>query len=211
MKIIGKLSAAAVASLALVSLAHAAAIGPYAGIGLGYSKLETPSITQTNIPGVISTSEDKGGLGGRLFAGYNFNEYLGLEASVNDFANSTYKANSSLLGMNQKLQYSLLSENLVAKAYLPIQNSGVNVYALGGAAYVQSQAKLTSNVPGMSATYKTNAIRPVAGIGVSYDASRNITAGVEASRIFGRGNLKTSNSAIPNADMVSFNISYNFN
>jgi hypothetical protein len=108
--------------------------------------------------------------------------------------------------------------DLVGKAYLPLGQTGFNVYALGGAVLVHSKIKKdvkksnTINVDGIVDGSKTqNKLRPKYGIGASYDIpDTKFTTNVELSRVQGTGNVKKNIKAIPNADMVTFNLAYNF-
>ncbi len=219
MKKITKISATLLASLSLVGLANAATPGAYVGMGLGASTLRTPDSYFFNTSNAAGSSNKRqhGGLGGRLFAGYNVNNYFGLEASYATYANSLYKANTT--GRNASLKYSDDAVSLVGKAYLPLDDSGFNAYVLGGLADVRNQVRYNNNgVPlasGVTAALKTGthnyySIRPVYGIGMSYDLQDHVTTNLEVSRIQGKGNVKKSVSAMPNADMISLNIGYNF-
>lgn len=207
MKKMTKISAV-VASLLVVGVANAATPGAYVGGGLGESILRTPNIGKA--PGV-STSQSRGGLGGRVFAGYNFNTYLGLEAALATYANSTAKA--SALGLNASRKNSLNALSLVGKAYLPIADTGLNAYVLGGLAEVRSQNRISGNaakLAGVKGTTTTTALRPTYGVGMSYALPSNMTTSLELSRIQGKGNMNKSLHATPNADMVSLNLGYNF-
>lgn len=216
-----KISAAIITSLVFAGMANATTPGAYVGVGAGASTLRTPNSYMFNIDNAFnagSTSRQRSGLGGRLFAGYNFNQYFGLEASYATYASSTYKA--SLDGDSASLKYSLNAINLVAKGYLPLGNSGFNAYALAGLADVRNQVRYNNanDIPlanGVTANFKNGTtnyyrIRPVYGVGVGYDLAQHITTNVELSRIQGAGNVKTSASAIPNADMLTLNFGYNF-
>lgn len=205
-----KLGLTVVALAVMSSAAVAANPGTYIGVGAGVSNLQTP--TNYDTTGLSSHSRSIGGFGGRVFAGYNFNNYFGLEAGFADYANSTYKASVTGVG-SEKLTYSLWAANLVAKAYLPISDSGFNVYALGGAAYVNSKVQDTFSgnaIPNINASKTTKKVRPTYGIGAGYDFNANVSTNLELSRIQGTGNLKTSASAIPNANMLTLNVAYNF-
>jgi OOP family OmpA-OmpF porin len=206
----------AVAALALSTSisAFAATTGAYVGLGLGASRLNTPNL-DPEISGLsYSYSQSRGGLGERIFAGYNFNQYIGAELGLANYAQS--KASVSLPGIaSAQVKYNMQALDLVAKAYLPIAQSGFNVYALAGAALVNSKVKGTAQsdiiaeING-SQTVTTRKVRPIVGVGASYDINRNVTTALEYSHIQGTGNLQTSDKAIPNADMISFNVSYNF-
>lgn len=207
----------AVLSLSTVtSLAFAALPGTYVGGGLGYSRLNTfdHDIVTGQGSSLFSQSRDRGGLGERVFAGYNFNEYFGIEGGYAHYAKSSYDASSKSLGMSASSDFYLQDINLVAKGYLPVYE-GVNLYALGGAAYVFSKTDYSTSgatVPGYpaSGSFKTNRLRPTYGVGATYDIPQTqLTAGVEWSRVQGSGNTYSNDHAIPSADMVSFNLAYN--
>ncbi len=204
------ITAAIATSLALATAANAATPGAYAGLGLGASTLRTPNQNLWPAAPGVTSSRDTGGLGGRIFGGYNFNNNFGLEAALATYANSKYK--SSFGNSSQSAKYSLDALSVVAKGYLPFAE-GFNAYVLGGLAEVRSELHIDNvNLPPQMVVNSktTNRIRPVYGVGVSYDVNQHITTNVELSRIQGSGNVKTSTSAIPNADMLSLNLGYNF-
>lgn len=219
MKKIIKYSLAIVSLAALTNVAQAATTGAYLGAGLGYSKLDTPH--EYLITGVMSQfyhqSRQYGGLGGRVFGGYNLNEYVGLEAGVSQYAKSKYE--TRLIGSDFKAskEFTMTTFDLVGKAYLPVGGTGLNVYGLGGVALVHSKiSPSTKNgtmlLTGLDDHSKTqNKLRPKFGVGASYDIPETkLTTNLEWSRIQGTGNTKKSVSAIPNADMVTLNLAYKF-
>ena len=65
-------------------LVNAATPGAYLGAGAGYSALE---------PAADAETLDEGGLGGRVFVGYNFNHYFGLESNYSTFFKTRYVLN----------------------------------------------------------------------------------------------------------------------
>jgi OOP family OmpA-OmpF porin len=208
------LSCIAALSLAATSLTHAAHPGTYAGLGLGWSKQETSRNLElapnANQSGGIGYKTDRDQLGARIFAGYNFNENFGIESGLAQYGKSKYK--QTVGTGNGVLEHKMQAFDVVGKGYLPV-GDGFNVYALGGLALVHAQVK-NSNVSSTDASYsKTqNRVRPIYGIGASYDIPQTqLTTNLEFSRIQGSGNLKTSKSAIPSADMLTLNIAYNFN
>lgn len=221
MKKIAKLCVALLSVVGAAS-AFAAKPGAYAGLGLGLSKQETTNqyLFSSSSPYTTQNqSKTVGGLGGRLFAGYNFNEYAGVEAGFAHYAKSKYRSTlvSGSLSDTTSRDYTMNTVDVVGKAYLPISDSGFNVYALGGAALVHSQSKInvSQGSNGFSVnnvgTKTTNKIRPEIGLGASYDIpNTQLTSNIEFSHIQGSGNLKTSASAIPSANMLTLNLAYNF-
>lgn len=213
-----KMTALVLSLSALTGFAHAAHTGGYAGLGLGASQLDTSKKQLFEKGTEVKTSQNKGGLGGRVFGGYNFNQYVGVETGYSRYAQSKYKA-SSKTG-SSSLNYSMSALDLVGKAYLPLGESNVNVYGLAGAAYVKSTTKYTNgkavlakNVVEPIEGSKTHSkIRPIVGVGTSYNIpDTNVVTNLEFSHIQGSGNVKTSPNAIPSANLMTLNLAYNFN
>ncbi len=211
MKKMTKISAT-IASLLIAGMANAATPGAYIGAGIGGTMLDIPDVTDLS-DAYISISQERKGFGGRLFAGYNFNKYIGLETAYAVYANATIKASIQDLGITISDTYSLSALSLVGKGYLPFGESGFNVYVLGGMAEVMGKERVKASglgVPPISDSQTTYKLRPTYGAGVSYDFTDHVTTNLEVSRIQGEGDMETSSKAIPNADMISFNLSYNF-
>lgn len=221
MKKIATLGVAVLSLSALVSVANAAKPGAYAGLGLGASKQETSNNFIVTGPSgsLFNQTRQIGGLGGRIFGGYNFNRYVGLEAGLAQYAQSKYKSNlnaGSLNLVNATQKYSMSALDVVAKGYLPLGESGFNVYGLGGLALVHSKYEgqvnsILRGVPSGKTSNTQNKIRPIVGLGASYDIPQTqLTTNLEYSHIVGQGNVKTSTKAIPSADLLTLNIAYNF-
>lgn len=212
-----KIGVAIASSFMIVSVANAATSGAYAGIGLGASKINaaSKSMFTNTTTSATSTSTNSGGLGGKIFGGYNFNPYFGLEANFAEYARTTSKMTAGTNSASAKYNMSALS--LVAKGYLPIQQ-GFNVYALGGAAEVFNKVNYSNNSNGaitvnnnLKAGSQTNRkLRPIVGVGASYDVNSQVTTGLEFSRIIGNGNVNTNAKAIPSANMLTLTGAYNF-
>jgi OOP family OmpA-OmpF porin len=200
-----------VLSLSLVSLllantaTYAATEGGYAGLGLGYSKQNTHNSELQN----LGVKEKIGGLGGRIFAGYNFNNYFGIESGIAQYADSTDKYQDII-----KTTYKTRALDVVGKAYLPIADSGFNVYALGGAAVVNTKfnAKIRTEEYTATSAYTTTKIRPIVGVGASYDIPQTpITTNFEFSHIVGKGDASLGETgSIPDSNLFTLNIAYKF-
>ncbi len=205
-----KLSAIVIASLLSIGTAFAATPGGYVGAGIGLSSLDTPSNWLSFTPD--SYSSKKGGLGGRIFAGYNINEYLGLETGVTQYTESHYKFDEEALGITDgKATYDMTAIDLVAKAYLPVADK-FSLYALGGVAETFNKIKVSGNVLGNNQTdHESYAkLRPKFGVGANYVINESVSANFEVSRIQGSGGFKTSNKPVTNADMAAVTLAYNF-
>lgn len=217
-KTIMKIGTAIASSFMFMTLANAATPGAYAGIGLGGSKInaDSTSLFKNNTDTTGTASSQNGGLGGKLFGGYNVNQYFGLEANYAAYARTTNKAN--VAGNSASAQYTMRTASLVGKAYLPIQE--FNLYALGGAAEVYSTVNynnkshgaitLNNNLALKNGSTTTRQLRPVYGVGASYDVTSHVNTGLEFSHIQGSGNTNTSAKAIPSANLLTLTAAYNF-
>lgn len=201
----------------IVATAFAASKGPYAGAGIGVSQVQTPNQSLFNVNTGGETDYQLGGVSGRAFVGYNFNSYLGVEAGIANYGHSKY--NGYLNSWHSSLEYKMNALDLVGKVYLPVGKTGFQVYALGGAARVNHTVKYNNGgvpfVEGMTAPSDGSSthhkIRPVFGGGINYDIPQSrFSTRLEISRVQGIGNVKTNPRAMPTANMVTFNISYNF-
>lgn len=208
----------AVLSLSVLNIetTQAATEGFYAGAGIGASQLETPNknIVTNNLSPIQKQSHELTGLGGRVFAGFNINPYLGVESGVAQYAKSKYSSQTLLT--HTSLDYSLNAIDVVAKVYLPIAES-FNLYGLGGVALVHSNVDyngytMSKNPKGSESQTK---VRPIYGVGANYQIPQsNFVTGFEFSRIQGIGKVNLSEptkKVIPSANMITFNIAYNFN
>jgi OOP family OmpA-OmpF porin len=217
-----KLSMAMASSFMLISLANAATPGTYAGIGLGASNINAANnsmflFSDNSTTATQKRTSQESGLGGKLFVGYNFNPYLGLEANYATYASTTNKA--SVNNSKASADYSMNTVSLVGKAYLPIQQD-FNVYALGGAAEVYSTVNYKNNSNGaitlnnnlalQNGSHTIRKLRPTYGIGASYDVNSHFNTGLEFSRIQGNGNTQTNANAIPSANLLTLTAAYNF-
>ena len=211
-----KLSVACLALAALTSAANAATVGTYVGGGLGAS-VSSVKNDPFNITGATSgtTSKSLGGLGGRVFAGYNFNRYFGLEAGYAKFARSLYQGTFNT--SSSSLRYTTSALDVVGKGYLPLGDSGFNLFAGAGAALVNSKVKYSNNgVPlasgfiapntGTTTTYR---VRPTVAVGAGYDFNPQWTTNLEYNFIAGQSNEKTNGKLVPSAGMLTLNLVYN--
>lgn len=195
----------------MVQTAGAAQPGSYVGIGAGSGTVNAGNPSILERPTSFFTTSVTEGAAGRLFAGYNFNEYFGVEAGFSLYPSSTHliPADDSLIAQTAHLKHTLTSVSLVGKAYLPL-GEGFNVYALGGVAGVNSKAEL-SGYDRETTSKITRALRPVYGAGLSHAFTPQLTGSVELSEIRGTGNADSTNlSAIPNARILTVSAAWNF-
>lgn len=186
-----KVLASVLGAITLIGSAQAATPGAYAGLNLGASQLDGQSDTR--------------GFAGGVFGGYNFNKFIGLEGGFNHYATYENSASNAIASATATLQYDTF--NLVGKVYLPISDSGFNLYALGGIAIVNQDIDVELNTVFGSASDSNNItrVRPMYGLGASYDIpSTKFTAKLEASRV-------QSSNEIARGDMLTFGLAYNIN
>lgn len=219
-----KLSIAILAASLLTSAAaYAATPGTYAGLGLGAGKQDTAKLNLSNPYGItFGQNVSNTGLAGRIFAGYNFDNNFGIEAGITQYTNADTKftGNNLVSGeLSGSAEYQMTTFDLIGKAYLPLSETGFNVYGLGGISLVHSKTTVKATAKNSSINYAESIkqsksqdnIRPVLGLGASYDIPQTqLTTSWEYKHTFGKGNVKNSINAIPSADLVTLNLGYNF-
>jgi len=181
--------------LAGAGLAQATIPGVYVGGGAGLSSLESHFGSFKN--------QDVRRFGGRIFLGYNFTDYLGLETNYTVFEKTKYLDINNPYSNNS--EYALSNLSLVGKVYLPLGDAPFNAYGLLGAAraYGKLDRSYSSHYV-VSNSY--NEFVPTAGLGLNYDISQRFTAGLELS---GFGHRKAAdNFGIPNTALATLNFSY---
>lgn len=192
----------------LMEPAGAVVSGFYGGGGLGVSRLDLKdrSLFDHTSWNTVQQSMQRGGLGWKLFVGYNLNEFLGVEIGYTAYANSKFSGTASThhrqLVASRKNTMNAL--NLVAKIHLPIGETGFNVYALGGGA--QTNGRVISLVDGSSITAEQKRFRPMYGAGVGYIFTEQFSANLELSRI--QGDAHPSVVSFPNADALTLSLAY---
>lgn len=181
--------------IATGNIANAATPGAYLGGGLGLSAYEPVSDAQM---------KTDGGLGGRAFAGYNFNRYFGLEGAYSTFYKTTYLLNDY---QNLAIDYSLNALSFVAKGYLPLsENNTTNLYGLLGVA--QSFADINAKYHQTSIFSDSDTgVVPVLGLGASYEMNQHFTTSLECS-FFGKKDADANHFGIQQAALVTLNLAY---
>jgi OOP family OmpA-OmpF porin len=144
------------------------------------------------------------GLAGRVFGGFQFNPNLAAEVGYSMFSDS--KTTINYRGQQVfKAKISTESIDAVGKLIYPISNTGFNVYAKAGAAWVLVDQDLKqidgTNVTAISSS--TDPIRPVFGLGAGYDVTQNLTLDASFTRILGNNNLQ-------NIDFYGAGLTYHF-
>jgi OOP family OmpA-OmpF porin len=141
----------------------------YIGAGLGVSWYDTKDQDFNSVPGVAGTGMDKTGLGWKLFGGYRFSPYFGLEGSYVDLGSSQGVAN-----------FTAQSYNAAFVGRVPL-GKGFSLQGKVGAAFTRAQGFGNTH-------YQTN---PLLGAGFGYDFPNGATVLAEY-EYFGRVGNETS-------------------
>ncbi len=186
-------------SIVIAGSANAADPGAYVGAGAGFSTLGSFSNAQTI---------DDGGLGGRVFFGYNFNENFGIESNFSSMSKTKYQLDEDQnLTFNDKINVF----SFVGKMYVPLaKKSPVNLYLSLGVVQVYGDLEAQYySIPIPIRNHTSSAFNAAAGLGVSYDVSQHIMASLDASSFGGESGDETHIST-PRSGLVTFNIAYKF-
>jgi OOP family OmpA-OmpF porin len=125
----------------------------YVGAGAGVSYYDMKSEDLNMIPSVAGQGFDSTGFGWKLFGGYRFSPYFGLEGSYADLGNSS-----------GGLKYAMHSWNVAGVGRIPFA-SGFYLQGKVGAAFTRTQSSPFGQTTG-NTHYKTNLLL---GGGFGYD------------------------------------------
>jgi len=179
---------------------YAVAAGNYYGLQVGRSYLKNSDMVLPDDNGnEVLTRPSNNGFGARLYTGYQFNPYLGLEAGYTYYTPSYYN-----IPNGKSPQSKIVAVDFVGRAITP-SYYGFNAYAKAGVAIVEyTQAGLlapnTTNPGGPDGTNGFKP-RPIIGLGIDYDFSQNWVVDISYSRILAGGN-------VPQANLLTAGFSY---
>jgi outer membrane immunogenic protein len=146
----------------------------------------TGQTTTSYSTAVSATHMDNIGIGGRVYAGYQFNPYFAMETGYTQYAKTTfggtartsqtsvtnYPAGIAPTGIPQSgvtKYYGEITEHaidMVAKATMPLQ-SGFGLYAKAGMAYIAADKHVNANSSGTTITNVNNGTTTTVTNGVS--------------------------------------------
>ncbi len=199
MNTINKIISIALLTFTINSYTHAMPQGPYVGGGIGGSILNNFS----------DTSKKNDGLqfAGRIFAGVNLMEWLGLELSYAKYGETEYTLDDTYDSVT--FNYHLNTTSLVAKGYFPLDKEKKwNFYGLFGVAYVNANADMLF-FDTKIANESSHAYSPTVGIGATYTFNQHLLTNIEYSYVNGKdGN--SSHIAIPDSNLLTWNIAVVF-
>lgn len=178
----------------------------YVGIQGGYgdthwSDVNGSVVFMDPITGQLSThsiSFKDTGVAGRVFAGYDFNQFLALETGYTYFPKT--KVNIDSTQVDKFTTYGL---DAVGKITVPVVDN-FGLYAKAGPGYLHT----SSDTPGVSAT--DNAVL-VYGFGANYQFNQHLVADVSFTRFNGNHKANDLNKYQPDADLYAVGLAYKFN
>lgn len=194
-----KQTALAIAALTLATHTFAVRNGPYFGLQMGQSKTNNPTEPVQTAPGSsVMVSPSNSGMAGRLFLGYNFNEYAAWEFGYDYYAPSKYSVHSST-GNDPAIRQGGI--DLVGKGIFPFSDTGLSVFGKAGFAFVRTSTSAT--ILNSHSGSGSNAIRPTIGVGIGYDINQRWVADLSYNHVFSGGNVK-------NIDVLLLGISWHW-
>lgn len=197
--------------------------GPYGGFGVGKTWVYTPSSTLFTVPAGGTSSYNLTGTGYRLFVGFNINKYFGIEGGWSRYARALYVGRLPAGAAYSALTYYIHTYDVEGKLYMPLGNSGFNLYVLGGIARVveniqfnnggiPTNGKIASpnNVSlGYNQTHGYNN-RPIYGLGANYNFTRHFMANIEVTQIQKLNSFSNTATAVPTMNLATLNVAYGF-
>jgi len=197
-----KIIAIAVLGFSVLTVANSHA-APYVGGQLGYGNVH-------QFTGIDNGKDT--GIAGRLFAGYQFNDYFATEMGWSKFSNATTSLAFSDTDFNGYVKGTVKTDavDLVVKGILPV-TAQMNVYGKLGGAYVVSRGNINVSYVDSGYSYSGSyseterKLLPTAGVGASYAINNNLAADISYNRIQKVGN---NSSFVNSTDLVSLGLIY---
>lgn len=189
----------ALSCLALLPISASLALLPgfYVGGQLGWSNVYyTPSTINAKTADFTTS-----GGGGRAYLGYQFNKLLSTELGYSklynaSISNATIGTKTALSG---SAQYSTI--DLVGKGTVALSDSGFDIFAKAGGAYVMTQ--MASNITNAGGPNSVNKFAFTFGAGFDYSICPQVVTDLTYTRV-----VKTNE--VPNADLTSIGLAYYF-
>lgn len=178
------MTAALVAGAAAASVpAIAQDAGFYLGGGVGQARWDVDTT------GLTGSSDDRD-YGWKVFAGYQFNRYFAIEGGYADFGNATFNG-ALATAVPPFAAGTAVAADLEANAWflalvgtLPVSNQFSVLAKLGVS---RTDLDLTARVGGLTGTANEKSTEATYGLGVRFDATRNLGIRAEWDRFRGGG------------------------
>lgn len=205
---------------ALAVPTYASTKGTYFGGQLGWGDLDQGGFAKSdvasnlNINSKFSSSFKDSGLAGRLYGGYLFNPYFGLEGGYTRFRDGIANTStiSPTLGIEAEKTIKTYAVDIMGKGVIPLKH-GFNIYGKLGAAHLREKTTTRGTItrgglPAMSTSAletTSSRIYPTFGAGVGYNINKNLVADVSWTRIQAGENRKP-----PSTNFVGFGLTLSF-
>lgn len=213
-------------ALLLSNTASASESHPYIGIqvGMSFLDLEDTNDSIKLVEDVMQTPHVKtsnSGFSGRIYAGFQFVRYFGLELGYARFANSksnVLSSGSPFITLEVDAVNRTSAFDALAVVTIPVTNS-IAFNLKGGAAYVRNNYKSKLLIDGAVTerpTFNSRNIAPKVGAGIDYQLTQGFAIGLAYEFIPGRGNpgekfVDEGNADfLPRIQVVSVNLRYAF-
>jgi OOP family OmpA-OmpF porin len=165
--------------------------GAYFGAGAGVAYLSYNGSDFNNVASGLNsvplgggglsqgTSRDTTDFGWKVFGGYRFNPYIGVEGSFTDFGDLKYNYEFNQGGTQvgtANMTYAAHSWNLALVPRLPLEN-GLFVQGKVGAAFTRAENSFSITLPGFSqsGSDSKSRTRPLLGAGLGYDFANGLS------------------------------------
>lgn len=173
----------------------------YLGVEGGLAKVQDGNPIFSTIQAVLAADGDSAsttaidrewGWGGRLFTGWRYNRFLGLEFGYSRFENKKISFSADGTTMNYRLKTEAL--DVLAQISMPLGQSGWQAYLKGGGAYISPKAKLgvisvdeedPEESVNLTLAINTPKWRPAIGLGAIYMINANAGVNFFWQRYFG--------------------------
>jgi OmpA-OmpF porin, OOP family len=193
-----------IAGFFIATSANATVDGVYLGGQIGWG-----SINDSGFNDAYDNQSTNSGVAGRVFGGYQFNQYTGLELGFTKFSNMNTSGIYTFSGYNFSTSGTIktYATDVVAKLNLPLSN-GFNIFGKLGVAYLNEQWSISSSnasIGSVNASGTEDGFLPTFGLGLGYDVNQNISADVSWMRIQQVGSVN-----LDSTDTVMVGLSYHF-
>ncbi len=146
----------------------------YIGASVGQSKTTIDTAPYAAIGAIVTKSDDKNSAF-RIFGGYQFTNYLGIEASYVDLG--AFGVSGTIGAAGFSATGDVNGASLTGIGTLPL---GQNISLLGNAGVFFSKVKATAYVGTVPGSAKDGDTDVTAGVGLKYDLSKNVAARFDA-------------------------------
>lgn len=212
------LAAAGMLSLSAPSFAQA---GVYVGGQLGYGHtdygLDVTFVNTATNEFININSGDENGIAGRIYLGYQFNCYFGVEVGAALFSNTDLNVNGRIDGQTGSVNLGDIETSqydLLLKVGTPFGCSGFRGDIKLGIADVVTSFESNFNINGEHIDDSDSNVNFALGASISYNLNRQVALDVSWLHTFGNtpdnNNFNENRDWSPNTDLVTFGVSYTF-